>query len=102
MDKATRQRLKAAANGNVAVKEPTGQPEKIDKSLPKRDQQMIRKGRLPDGATFLAKYNAENKEWFTVLTVEGMLFEVHADGVFKSLQLLDKMYRSATGDQQIK
>ncbi len=59
------------------------------------ERKMAKRGRLPDGATFLMGYDAGKKEWLGTLTVEGVQFTLRAGGVFRLLEQLDKMYRSS-------
>lgn len=72
MDRATRDRLKAAAAA-----------QKVRKAIP----------RLPDGSTFEAKYNAETQTWRGTLTVPGALpFMQNCKGVFGLMTKLNTCY----------
>jgi hypothetical protein len=55
-------------------------------------------GRLPDGATFAAVYNAAAVAWDGSLTVGGKMFTTSAGGVFKLMTALDALYRASLQD----
>ncbi len=59
------------------------------------ERKMAKRGRLPDGATFMAGYDAGKKEWTGTLDVNGEQFTMRAGGVFRLLEQLDKMYRAS-------
>ena len=54
------------------------------------------KPRLPDGARFVATYDATQVQWTGTLTVEGLTFERRASSLNKLMHRLDDVYRAAT------
>ena len=54
------------------------------------------KPRLPDGARFVATYDAIQVQWTGTLTVESLSFERSASSLNKLLHRLDDVYRAAT------
>ena len=50
-------------------------------------------GRLPDGANFNVRYNAQTMTWAGTLVVNGKTYTGSASGVFKLLERLDRCYR---------
>lgn len=66
----------------------------------KRDAQSLErkkaraaKGRLPDGAVFMAEYDAQSQCWDGTLTVSGQVFRLTKKGVFSLMGELDYKYR---------
>lgn len=59
------------------------------------------KPRLPDGARFVATYDATQVEWTGSLTIDGVPFERRASSLNKLLHKLDDMYRAAKSDPAV-
>ncbi len=123
MDKATRERLRAQAshtpigNTQTIVTVPTPKsitsissaPQPIQpEAKPKKEKQAFHggtsvsaretqhkiKGRLPDGATFHAVYDATTQKWTGTLEIPGApIFGEKANGVFWCMSNLDNKYR---------
>jgi hypothetical protein len=53
------------------------------------------KPRLPDGARFVATYDATQVQWIGALTVEGATYERSGSSLNKLLHKLDDVYRAA-------
>jgi hypothetical protein len=51
--------------------------------------------RLPDGAEFHVVFDAAAEQWIGTLAVGDAIVEGEASGVFKLLELLDRLYRDA-------
>lgn len=73
-------------------------PPKPDRSPDGRDRVFNKKGRLPDGSTFHANWDASQGLWsgrLAVTTEGGMqAFDGKSDGLFKLLSQLDDQYRA--------
>lgn len=59
------------------------------------------KPRLPDGARFVATYDATQVQWTGSLTIDGMPFERSASSLNKLLHKLDDMYRTAKPEPNV-
>lgn len=96
--------LKVFTHGDCPACRNKAREAKEQEKAAKRTQQFQARttgdeGRLPEGSGFTMTYNAEKKQWFGTLRVGDRLFDSASGGVFKLLQILDRMYRDslATG-----